>query len=360
MMTWRGLQGVAAALAAALPSMTADAADLNALCGQRDPIPGFTAAEISDQPAMRYPREEERNYSEGWVLLEYQISDKGIPGNIAVVDVMGPRNFVNVAIEGVGKWRYKPATRNGDAVEQFLYETSVLFRYRTPSKTADNDGYVTKYNTARRHLREGKYDEAIAVLEDAFRGRLNLYEAAMGSFLLATAYSNKGEWERALSHIGHATIEKEQFLERGMRPHARAMEVELNARTGNFRDAVCLFEQMKKSDPAMTAPDTELSKIMAGVTAAVQDPKPLAMDARLVQNPLIDGPAVWRHRLHRSKFWFADVKGEVKSFRLACLGTFHDASIDAETLWNVPAKAGTCILRVEGAPGATFKLVEEW
>jgi hypothetical protein len=29
-------------------------------------------------------------------------------------------------------------------------------------------------------------------------------------------------------------------------------------------------------------------------------------------------------------------------------------------LWNVPQEAGDCILRVEGAPGATFTLVEEW
>jgi hypothetical protein len=73
-----------------------------------------------------------------------------------------------------------------------------------------------------------------------------------------------------------------------------------------------------------------------------------------------DAPAVWRHRLLRSKFWFTEIKGDVKSYRLACAGTAHEAAVDTETLWDVPSKAGACMLRVEGAPGATFKLVEEW
>jgi hypothetical protein len=62
----------------------------------------------------------------------------------------------------------------------------------------------------------------------------------------------------------------------------------------------------------------------------------------------------------RSKFLLADIKGEIAAFRLTCVGTTHNGPVDAETQWTVLAKAGECILRIDGAPGATFRLDEEW
>jgi len=155
----------------------------------------------------------------------------------------------------------------------------------------------------------------------------------MGSFVLAFAYTQKKDWETAAFHIGHATIEDEKYLERPMRPNARALEIELAARTGNFKSAVCGFEDLKKTDPELAAPGTPLAKVMANIDAAMKNPEPLAIEARLAKHPLVaDAPAIWRHRLLRSKFWFAEPQGELKSFRLACHGTAHSAAVDLEMI----------------------------
>lgn len=324
-------------------------------------IPGFTAIEPVDQPKMRYPRNALNDWSEGWVLLEFAVSAQGVPANMTVVDAIGPKDFVKVAVEGVSRWRYKPATRNGAPVEQSLTNVEVQFLFYDSGKGADHGEFVAKYNRARNYARDNRPDEAIAELELAFRSRLNLYEAAMGSFILAVAYAHKEDWERALYHARHANISQGKYLEKGMVSHAHALEVELNARTGNFREAVCGFARLRKVDASLSAPDSQLGKMIAGIETAMKDKKPIGIDARLAKHPLVDdAPAVWRHRLLRSKFWFAEVKGDVKSYRLACAGTAHEAAVDTETLWDVPTKAGPCVLRVEGAPGATFKLVEEW
>lgn len=324
-------------------------------------IAGFTAVEPVDQPKMRYPREALNDWSEGWVMLEFAVSPQGVPTNMTVVDAIGPKDFVKVAVEGVSRWRYKPATRNGAPVEQSRSNVEVQFLFMDSGKGADHREFIGKYNRARGHVRDNRPDDAIAELERAFLRRLNLYEAAMGSFVLAIAYAHKEDWERALYHMRHANIMQGEYLEKAMIPHALALEVELNARTGNFSEAVCGFERLRKADAKMAAPDSQLGKLMAGIDAAMKGKEPLGVDARLAKHPLVDdAPAVWRHRLLRSKFWFTQIKGEVKSYRLACAGTAHEAPVDTETLWDVPTKAGPCILRVEGAPGATFKLVEEW
>lgn len=324
-------------------------------------IPGFAVAVPVERPKIRYPKAAEDDWSEGWVLLEFTVTPQGVPTKMSVVDAMGPKDFVKVAVDGVSRWRFKPATRNGAPVEQSLYDVEVQFLFEGAGNAADHREFVVKYNRARGHIRNNRPDAAITELERAFRSRLNLYEAAMGSFVLAVAYMQKEDWERALYHARHANIYQGKYLEKGMVPHAHMQEIELNARTGNFREAVCGFEQLKKVDAKLAAPDTPLGKMMEGLDAAMKAKDPLGIDGRLAKHPLVDdAPAVWRHRLLRSKFWFTQINGEVKSYRLACAGTSHEAAIDTETLWNVPTQAGGCVLRVEGAPGATFKLVEEW
>jgi len=360
-MTRTALRGLFCAAALAMAAQAAHA-EPNEDCDRPAVvIPGFIGAEPVDQPKMRYPRNALDDWSEGWVLLEFAVTPQGVPANITVVDAIGPKDFVKVAVEGVGRWRYKPATRNGVPVEQSFYSIDVQFLFTDSRKAADHQEFVSKYKRARGHIRNDRPDEAIAELERAFRTRLNLYEAAMGSFVLAVAYAHKADWERALYHARHANIDQGKYLEKAMVPHALALETEFNARTGNFREAVCGFERLKKVDATLAAPDSQLGKMIAGIDAAMKGKEPIGIDARLAKHPLVDdAPAVWRHRLLRSKFWFAEIKGEVKSYRLACVGTAHEAPIDPETLWNVPNKAGPCILRVEGQPGATFKLVEEW
>jgi TonB family protein len=163
---------------------------------------------------MRYPRNALNDWSEGWVLLEFAVSAQGVPANMTVVDAIGPKDFVKVAVEGVSRWRYKPATRNGAPVEQSLTNVEVQFLFYDSGKGADHGEFVAKYNRARNYARDNRPDEAIAELELAFRSRLNLYEAAMGSFILAVAYAHKEDWERALYHARHANISQGKYLEK--------------------------------------------------------------------------------------------------------------------------------------------------
>jgi tetratricopeptide (TPR) repeat protein len=323
-------------------------------------VPGFISARPIDRPKPIYPKEALNEWSEGWVQLEYAIGSDGVVHGIAAVDAVGPKDFVTSSQRAIAKWRYAPATRNGAAVEQSLYRVSVLYLFSDSRRTSEHQEFVTKYNRARRYVREQKFDQAIETLERALKSRTNLYEMAMGSYLLAVAYANKGDWPRALLHIRHAVIADLDYLEKPLWAPALALQVELETRDGSLMEALCARDKLQSVDPASAAPESPVGKIVKRIETALKDPGPLVSEARLTTNPLFEAPAVWRHRLMRSKFSFAEIKGEVKSFRLACVGTSHEAAVDIETRWDVPAGAGPCMLRVDGAPDAAFKLVEEW
>jgi hypothetical protein len=359
------------AMATAMHAATAGApADIH--CGPGlAPMAGFTPAVVSRKRPPEYPSPSTmRNpgswggykgrdaWSEAWVRASFTVTTDGSVKDVVAVDALALKPFVNATLRALRSWHYKPALRNGVPVEQYGHEVIVEYRLRnSPERAAVHKQFVERYTVATGHIRDKKFAEAIEVLEDALNLRTNRYEAAMASFSLAVAHAQMKNWRTALFHIRHATVFDNTLLEPAVRPSALALRVALEVDDGNYKDAVCVHRDLIE---AMPAGDPAAAKIMAQVDAALKNPAPLAVQGRLAANPEIEGPASWMHPLLRAKFHFAQIQGEAKSFRLICTGTVFDAAVDAETEWNVPTAAGECTLRVEGAPGAQFHLVEEW
>ncbi len=320
-------------------------------------MPGFRYARPIHKP-VTYPKVAERDTSEGWVALEHRVDAHGLPQNIRVTDAIGPKIFVDHALKAVATWRYEPATRHGVAVDQHLHRTIILFRFPGTQRQADHDQFVTDHNRANRLLKDRKYDEAIAILERAFLRRTTLYESARGSLVIANAYLNKGEPDPALFYARHAVIERAEFLEPELRGPAYVMLVSLEANHGNFREMLCAYKDLEKLN--LPSADIEpASKVVDRIMSVLRSPEPFAIEGRLGRHPLIGGDAVWTHDLVRSKFSITELRGDVQRFHLRCVATELEGVVDPEMQWSVPAGAGACNLTVQGAEGATFKVLEE-
>jgi protein TonB len=76
-----------------------------------------TAARPLSTPAPRYPREAQRRRVEGTVLLRVHGGADGEAGDIDLVQGSGSRDLDRAAVEAVRRWRFAPATRNGQPVE---------------------------------------------------------------------------------------------------------------------------------------------------------------------------------------------------------------------------------------------------
>ena len=76
-----------------------------------------TAARPLSTPAPRYPREAQRRGVAGTVLLRVHVRANGDAGDIDLIEGSGSRDLDRAAVEAVRRWRFAPATRNGQPVE---------------------------------------------------------------------------------------------------------------------------------------------------------------------------------------------------------------------------------------------------
>ena len=70
-----------------------------------------------------YPREAAINGQEGWVELEFTITETGTVKSPGVIDAQPPRVFNREAIRAILKWKFKPRVVDGVAVERQATQT---------------------------------------------------------------------------------------------------------------------------------------------------------------------------------------------------------------------------------------------
>jgi protein TonB len=70
-----------------------------------------------------YPREAAMNGIEGWVKLEFTITETGTVKSPKVIDSQPPRIFNREAMRAILKWKFKPRVVDGVAVERRATQT---------------------------------------------------------------------------------------------------------------------------------------------------------------------------------------------------------------------------------------------
>lgn len=70
-----------------------------------------------------YPREAAINGTEGWVKLEFIITETGTVKSPKVIDAQPPRIFNREAVRAILKWKFKPRVVDGVAVERTATQT---------------------------------------------------------------------------------------------------------------------------------------------------------------------------------------------------------------------------------------------
>jgi len=78
---------------------------------------GDLSASMIHAPAPRYPRESRRLREQGTVLLTLVLATDGTVVDIAIAKSSGHRRLDDAALAAVRKWRWRPTTRQGSAVQ---------------------------------------------------------------------------------------------------------------------------------------------------------------------------------------------------------------------------------------------------
>lgn len=94
--------------------------------GQRRPAvtaaPTASAAQASEpvplvKVAPDYPPAAKKRRTEGWVELQFLVGADGVPRQIEVTRAQPPGMFDRAAVRAMARWKFKPAERDGQAVE---------------------------------------------------------------------------------------------------------------------------------------------------------------------------------------------------------------------------------------------------
>jgi TonB family protein len=331
------------------------------LCEGENLIPGFTEPKVVQRVRSVYPKEEDRNWSEGWVGLVVTIKADGSISEVAVEEALGAEALIKRAMKEVKGWRYEPATLNGKPVE--TYGTYLLYVYAFPGKdrVTVHSSVVKKFRNAQDLMQERKFAEAVTVLEKAFDRPATHYEQAMVSSLMAEAYLQLKNRRQALIKVRHATFEDGKYINDEMIRPALRMRVVLAAQEGDFLDSLCTYSRLKLigltgEKETDTSPADQVEKVVKIVTDALNNPTPLTMPAEIFPDP--SGVASWNRSVLRRKFAFEAITGTVDRFRLVCMTVQMEEKIDPAMEWSIPPEAGYCRIFVYGTPGSTFKFVE--
>jgi len=71
----------------------------------------------------QYPRDAAMNQIEGYVTIEFTITETGSVRNPRVIDARPPRVFDREAIRAILRWKFKPRIIDGVAVERQATQT---------------------------------------------------------------------------------------------------------------------------------------------------------------------------------------------------------------------------------------------
>ncbi len=77
-----------------------------------------------------YPESAERNRSEGWVELDFTVTEAGEVRDIVVHDASAPGVFDKAASQALAQWRYRPVVRDGKPTAQ---RARIRMRFVVPS-----------------------------------------------------------------------------------------------------------------------------------------------------------------------------------------------------------------------------------
>ena len=79
-----------------------------------------TDAVMTKYVQPRFPTQAQRTRTEGWVVVGYTVGTDGSVSRATVIDAQPRHLFDREAVNAVERWKYKPATRDGNPVEAKL------------------------------------------------------------------------------------------------------------------------------------------------------------------------------------------------------------------------------------------------
>lgn len=303
-----------------------------------------------------YPPESARIGQQGWVKVSFVVNQKGRVVDPVVLDSSGGRGFEREAIKALKKWRYEPATENGQPVESCANKVQLDFVLAEGRSGATKKGLV-KLKEIAGALDQDRFDIAATLLTDFESNIGNGYEQSFYHFYAAKIAASRKDTAAQITHLQGAIatyydfqrhIRKFYVGDAGFSLGATAFALLVDE--GRWAEAINLYKSL--SFVSGSDERTEI-KQLASYVEKIDNfegmvPVKLSLDER----------AVVLHQLIRSQFAFTSLEGQIDGLEIRCQKRRETYTFALDSQWNIPESWGACSVLLKGQPGTKVTLVE--
>lgn len=328
-----------------------DASESNSLATL---IKDITLPEPIERVDPKYPPSAARQGQEGWVVVNFVVDTEGRVKSPTVVESSGVRSMEREVLRAVKKWRYAPATIDGEAIERC--QNSIKFELMLGGdRRGVTRRFLKRWKKASGLVKQGKLAEARAALDEmASKNMWNLSENDWYWFLSSQYYRQTGDVENELSSLNKAfTIGRLSASDIGLDAYLamRKRQFALSTESGDYLSALKLHDLLKKDEEAKQLVE-ELETYAQKIVALIESDDPLWRSAE------ISSRGLWQQQLVRNAFSISDVEGSLDSVDIRCENRQMSYTAAPDSQWTIPKKWGRCTVMVFGEEGSQFKLIE--
>lgn len=304
----------------------------------------------------KYPSSAAKRGKEGWVQMSFIIDTDGSVLEPTVIDSAGDVAFERAALRAIKKWKYTPAEKDGEAIQQC--DTKLQFDF-----SINNNGvskkFSTFYNSAAKLLENKEADKLGLELANAeWAGESNLTEITWFHYLQSEYYFLIGDKKNELKHLYKATQKPKHDKYNSRLPEATTIRnlhrmFIIEADEQRFNDALYTFNSLKhfKSEQAI-----KTKEALAPFVEKIE--QHIASDNLIIRDANLTKAGTWSHRLSRNSFVIQDINGDLDKLDVRCDNKRNVFTIEENNQWLIPTSWGKCQVLIDGNKGASFKLIE--
>lgn len=310
-------------------------------------------AKRTHAPELKPPAQEAGAGIEGWALVCVTVKEDGTVADPRVVDVSPNDEFADAGRSAAEGWKFRPATLDGEAVEQSNVCGIQLFTVGSPI----DEKTTAKLDEGTRLLDEEEVDEAARLLKGlADDGPLTLKQAARLQMLQYRIAAEQGNEAAAVAAIERAAVGGGRFLDGEAKVNGLAAKFHGYVNQRRYSEALDLFATFESIDGG-AKPMVVHGKTASEIRELTSSDKSYTVPAKLTPALGAKG-GVWSHRPLRRELGARKVEGKLEAFAVECDRRTMRLDYQDDVSWRIPDSWGSCTVYAEGDPGTTFELIE--
>ncbi len=296
------------------------------------------------------------------MILAFDVDAKGRAVDIQTIDSSGTtsvqKNFEKATIDALRKWRFTPATVDGEPVRQSNVIQEFVFSM-ADANSGVTDHFRHAYGRAAVALDDGdlaKAADGIAGLDDM---QINLLaEYAYLELIKAMYWQKAGDDRRSLEHVELGIRIADNAATRSVYLQFLWMAVVQNAQANNFHRALEHYETLLEIVRDVDE-DNAIHETVRKIRETLSGDETIIRAGEISACKLCKTEAfLFTLELNRNRFSVQVDSGQVDKVKISCGPAHVSLEWRADLVWNLENNPANCDVSVFGTPGSKLRLIE--